>query len=552
MSFLRDMLRSKKSAQQLKQTVRVKYELCTSPIHISDEQPTGPVSAAFKEYVNNDIPARLIDTSKMQFVSRKDVFNVFQDKIASITDAHIQERIRSSQSDPLATYQPRRETVIRQIIQEVVKYVILSHRWDEVVGEPTYQDVSGGKKHAAIFKKLIQFCKVSTKLGHKLAWIDTCCIDKTNAAELGEAIHGMYKWYANSYLCIVHLAESTSYVDWVNESWFRRGWTLQELLAPKRVKFYDKNWQPFAPPAIEDDRKFADVLSSLSSITNISKTVLTADNSQGVQGCTFWEIMSWASKRETTRIEDRAYSLIGLFRVSLTVTYGEGELAFSRLVEVIAAKNPSWHIFTWFGQPSRDHFALAPSPAAYPMFEALMACRTGVQEFAVTSNGLSLRSLPPVPMEVSSVIDPDGAEKPFLVHLKPRPADEISLGRYGTVIVKCGATRLKTILEARHLSACILNHHGVRSRERGELVLGEEYICLLLFSEDGEDDEMPWMKLHTDNLLRISFVGLPRAISGDSVIQEPGSKVTRGVSMAGPKSFTLPLETISIRSPTST
>ena len=410
--------------------------------------------------------------------------------------------------------------MLRQIIQEVVQYVILSHRWDEIAGEPTSQDISGGKRCVAGFKKLAQFCKTSSKLGHKLAWVDTCCIDKTNAAELSEAIHAMYKWYANSYLCIVYLAESTSYADWVGDSWFTRGWTLQELLAPKRLKFYDKSWRPFIPLGIDDDRKSVDIILPLENVTGISKTVLTADNSHGVQGHSFWEIMSWASKRQTTRIEDRAYCLIGLFHISLTIAYGEGQRAFSRLVEAIAAKNPSWDVFAWFGQPSVDHFALPSSPSSYSRFEADIAKdRAGVRNFTITAYGLSLKSLRLIPMELCSVADPEEPGKPFLVNLKPTSGKESSLGRYGNVVVECGATRLKTVRGARKLSVCIINHYATRSREQGRLIVGREYICFLLYSEDGEDDETTWTKLTTDNMLRISCVGIPETAISDAVIR---------------------------------
>lgn len=452
-------------------------------------------------------------------------------------------------SDPLATYQPRRETVIRRIIQEIVEYDILSHRWDEIAGEPTYRDISSGKQRALKFNKLAQFCETSRKLGRKLAWVDTCCIDKTNAAELSEAIHGMYKWYANSYLCIVHLAESTSYADWDGESWFKRGWTLQELLAPKRLKFYDKNWQPFTPPAIDDDRKLVDTALPLEKITGISDAVLTADNSQGVQGHSFWDIMSWASRRQTTRVEDRAYCLIGLFRVSLTIAYGEGQRAFSRLVEAIAVKNPSWDIFAWFGQPSVDHFALPSSPASYPTFESDMRKdRGGVREFTINAHGLSLRSFPPIQMELSSVIEPEGPGKPFLVSLKPRTDGESHSGMYGNLVVECGATRLKTIRNARQLSACIINHHTTRNRDQGKLMVGREYICLLLYLEDGEHDESTWMKLATDNLLRISCLGTPEtACSG--VVVGASDFTSQQANMAGPDGFTSSLVTTFIRSP---
>ena len=316
-------------------------------------------------YINNEIPARFIDTSSLQFILRRDVFCVFQDEIVSVNEELVQERLRSFH-DPLATYQPQRETILRQIIQEIVKYVVLSHCWDETAGEPSYQNISSGKQRIAQFKKLAQFCKTSRKLGCRLAWVDTCCIDKMNAAELSEAIHAMYKWYANSFLCIVYLADSTSYTDWAHELWFTRGWTLQELLAPKRLKFYNRSWWPFTSPTISDDRQCDDIISSLKMATSITRIVFKADNSHGVHGHSFWEIMSWASKQQMTRIEDRAYSLVGLLRANLTIVYGEGHRAFSCLAEAIAVKNPSWDVFAWSRQPSMDHFTLPLSPASYP------------------------------------------------------------------------------------------------------------------------------------------------------------------------------------------
>ena len=514
----------------------------TLQLSATTKKPTGPIADAFKEYINNEIPARLIHTSKLQFVSRNDVFRIFEERIANVTEEDIQKRIRSLQSDPLATYQPRRETVLRQIIQEIVQYDILSHRWDEITGEPTFQDISSGRQPVSKFKKLAQFCETSRKLGRDLAWVDTCCIDKTNAAELGEAIHGMYKWYANAYLCIIHLAESSSLSDWERDSWFTRGWTLQELLAPKRVKFYNKDWQPFTlSQPRDDDRKFPNVIFHLEHATGISNAVLTADNSYGVHGHTFWEIMSWASRRQTTRVEDRAYSLVGLFHVSLTVAYGEGQRAFQRLVETISEKHPSWDIFTWFGQPSPDHFALPSSPASYSGFDAnLGKNRVGVQKFNITAHELSLTSLPPIMMKFDPLVESKVSEKSIHVTLTPRLDSESSMGRFGDLIVECGATRLEAIRGARQLSACIINHHGVRSRDKGKLVVGKEYICFLLYSENEGDDEVTWMKLTTDNLLRISYLGMPKAAESDAPIRVPG--------MAADE-FALSLVTTTIRSP---
>ncbi|KAF8124527.1 hypothetical protein EV363DRAFT_1353791 [Boletus edulis] len=501
---------------------------------------TGPITEAFKEYINNEIPTRFIDTSRLRFVSRKDVFHVFQDEIASVTEEQITERMESVQSDPFASYQPRRDRMLRQIIQEIVKYDILSHRRDDAASEPSYQDVSSRKRHGSRSRKLDQFCETSSKLGRKLAWVDTCCIDTTNAAEVSEAINAMYKWYANSYLCIVYLAESMSLGDWDQESWFGRGWTLQELLAPKRLKFYDKNWRPFIPPGTDDDRKANGIRLRLEDITGISRTVLTADNSQGIHGHTFWEVMSWASRRQTSRIEDRAYSLLGLFYVTRSISYGEGIRAFSSLVMEVASKDPSWDVFAWCGKPSAEHFALPSSPASYPMFEAdIGKDRDGVRDFTITAHGLSLKSLPPIPVEISSVLEPEGLGRPFCITLKPRSGEERSLGRYGNLVVECGMNRLRTMRRARRISACILNHHGARSQEKGKLVVGQDYICFLLYSEDGVDDETDaeaWMKLDTNNLLRMTCVGVPET-------------VTEQGSTARPNTFNLSLTKILIQSP---
>ncbi|KAG8217013.1 hypothetical protein J3R82DRAFT_7327 [Butyriboletus roseoflavus] len=472
------------------------------------------------------LPASLTRQS-LQFVSRKDVLRVLKDDIAKVTEEQIRERM--SQSDPLATYQPKRETVLRQIIQEVVKYDTLSHRRDEIAGEPTYRDISTRKWYSSTHKfkssKAVRFCKMSRSLGRKLAWVDTCCVDQSNAAELSEANQAMYKWYANSYLCIVYLADSTSYEDWVRELWFTESWTLQELLAPRRVRFYDKDWKPF------------NFLKS----TTIEKMSLSLT-------------ISRTSLQKTIHLDDNViYYLAKSFHVDLPTTCGQQN--FLRLVETIATKNPSWDIFAWFGQPSTSHFALPLSPASYPRFEAHMVeGRGGAQEFKITPKQLSLRSLPPIPLELCSVANPDRPGKPFCVTLKPRSGEESPLGRYGNLVVECGATRLKLIRDARQLSACIINHHATRSRQQGKLVVGADYICFLLYSDDGGDDETPWMKLSTDNFLRISCVGMPRTTPGsDMVTREPDLKDTQSASVGAsePKIFALQLVTTSIRSPTS-
>ncbi|KAF9243199.1 hypothetical protein BU15DRAFT_72392 [Melanogaster broomeanus] len=153
-----------------------------------------------------------------------------QDEIAQVTEEVISARMTSREWNHFETlYYPGRKRVPREIMLETVKYAMFSHRWD-AAGEPTYRDTA-------------------KSLGYKLAWSDTCCINKSNGAELSEAFRAMFKWYSHSDLCIIHLAESSSCSDFDHEPWFTRGWTLQELLAPRRVKFYTKTWEPLTTHA---------------------------------------------------------------------------------------------------------------------------------------------------------------------------------------------------------------------------------------------------------------------------------------------------------------
>ncbi|KAI1414091.1 HET-domain-containing protein [Hypoxylon sp. FL1857] len=219
-------------------------------------------------------------------------------------------------------------------------YSILSHRWTWGEDEIHYSDVlSTGDtvKAKKGFGKFIGACALAKSLGYDLIWIDTCCIDKTNAVELSEAINSMYRWYSISRLCIAYLEDVTPTAMIKQSVWFDRGWTLQELIAPKSVQFYDRNWKSLGSKV------------SLSS-TIIDKTGIPADvlkNVKPPRACSVAQRMSWAAKRTTQRLEDRAYSLMGLFDVNMPMIYGEREQAFVRLQEHIIAKSADESIFVW-------------------------------------------------------------------------------------------------------------------------------------------------------------------------------------------------------------
>lgn len=239
-------------------------------------------------------------------------------------------------------------------------YAILSHTWD--TEEVTYRDVTADRSalvHREGLQKILGCCVKAKSDGHRFVWIDTCCIDKSCSAELSEAINSMFRWYREATICYAYLNDVPSSENptadlssFRRSRWFTRGWTLQELLAPYEVAFLSSDWRE-----IGSKRSLNKIVSD---ITKIDERTLI--------GCT-WEHtsiasrMSWASSRNTTRVEDGAYCLMGLFDVNMPLIYGEGGKSFYRLqLEIMKSSNdPS--IFAWTPNPYRSSLGLlADSP----------------------------------------------------------------------------------------------------------------------------------------------------------------------------------------------
>ncbi|KAF6809541.1 HET domain protein [Colletotrichum sojae] len=208
-------------------------------------------------------------------------------------------------------------------------YAILSHRWTD--DEVLLGDIQSGKARSkASFAKLKGCCDVALGQGLSHVWIDTCCIDQTSSAELSEAINSMFRWYRGAQVCYAYLFDACVERDYLQSQWFDRGWTLQELIAPKEVQFYARDWTQFG------DRTC--LSSSLSLRTGIAEEYLLGSN---VWNAPIAERMSWAARRETTKPEDIAYCLFGIFNIHMPLLYGEGgENAFIRLQrEIISTLN---------------------------------------------------------------------------------------------------------------------------------------------------------------------------------------------------------------------
>ncbi|KAI0437708.1 heterokaryon incompatibility protein-domain-containing protein [Xylaria telfairii] len=134
---------------------------------------------------------------------------------------------------------------------KVPPYAILSHTWGEDHEEFTFSEVRAGRidKPGAGLVKFEGSCRQAEKDGLKYVWVDTCCIDKTSAVELGEAINSMYRWYRGASVCYAYLSDVPGNdrprdhgSRFRTSRWFQRGWNLQELLAPKNLRFYDSQW----------------------------------------------------------------------------------------------------------------------------------------------------------------------------------------------------------------------------------------------------------------------------------------------------------------------
>ncbi|KAF2679846.1 HET-domain-containing protein, partial [Lentithecium fluviatile CBS 122367] len=236
-------------------------------------------------------------------------------------------------------------------------YAILSHRWEneeitfktinsEALRDPSLASFSRGLRPSA--EKIRGSCAIARQQGFDHVWIDTCCIDKSSSEELRTALNSMFKWYREATVCHVFLNDVTffeigeHYMDMFcsdredrqgkASEWFERGWTLQELLAPRKLEFYDKHWKWMGT---RDE-----LAPMVGRVAGISAEYLKDPKDAGSGKARFREAsvatkMSWMAGRRTTAVEDIAYSMLGIFNVDLTPRYGEGVKAFTRLQDAI-------------------------------------------------------------------------------------------------------------------------------------------------------------------------------------------------------------------------
>jgi hypothetical protein len=234
--------------------------------------------------------------------------------------------------------------------EEIPPYAILSHTWGH--DEVSFADVPFDQSTTVRvgYQKITFTCAQASRDGLNYAWVDTCCIDKRSSSELFEAINSMFAWYKNSARCYAYLSDVS--LANMNESfpksrWFTRGWTLQELLAPTDVFFYDQQWN-------EMGTKHEHV-EWISEISGIDTDALGDGRLPEFSWFCVAQKMSWASHRQTTRPEDIAYCLLGIFDVNMPLLYGEGDRAFLRLQEEIIKRSYDDSILAWNLDPEMEH-----------------------------------------------------------------------------------------------------------------------------------------------------------------------------------------------------
>ncbi|KAI0976646.1 heterokaryon incompatibility protein-domain-containing protein [Xylaria arbuscula] len=300
-------------------------------------------------------------------------------------------------------------------------YAILSHTWED--GEVSFQQYRNIAEAIKLkgFKKIDKTVQLAREKNLKYAWVDTCCINQSSSAELSEAINSMFKWYSDAAVCLVFLsdlptAKITPLIALANSvwsriigsrevlreqlvevhksigltfaqcRWFFRGWTLQELIAPKFVEFYDDGWVLIGTKQT--------LREPLSCVTRIPKSVLLKD--VALRKVSNAQRMSWAADRRTTRVEDIAYCLLGLFGINMSPLYGEGQNAFIRLQEEILKQSDDVTLFAWETEENDDQQyqgILASSPDKFRGSGTITqhkATTNEAGEFRMTNKGLRL------------------------------------------------------------------------------------------------------------------------------------------------------------------
>lgn len=253
-------------------------------------------------------------------------------------------------------------------VKEFYRYVMLSHKWE--YGEPLLQKV----EHISIYDlepslaniKLQTFCSLVRSLGLRWAWSDTCCVDKLSNTVLQESLVAMFTWYRGSSLTIVYLRGVSSLLrepgGLQRSIWNTRAWTYQEYIAAQTVQFYTEDWKPYLGLELSNHKESQIIISEMQQATGASAHDIAALR-PGLDRVR--EKLYLASMRQTTLMEDIAYSLLGIFNAAIPVIYGEGDRAVGRLFEHVLTGSGDVTVLAWTGRAGSYNSSLPVDLVVY-------------------------------------------------------------------------------------------------------------------------------------------------------------------------------------------
>ena len=256
---------------------------------------------------------------------------------------------------------------IEREVVEYYRYATFSHKWED--NEPLFEKVIRivvyDLDESLTHDKLQMFCKVVRDSGFHWAWSDTCCINKGDHVVLQEALVSMFKWYEGSALTVVLLRgvrSPSKRGDLVRSIWNTRAWTFQEYHASKVVRFYTEDWKLYLNLDIPNHKESPEIIAEMEEATRVSAQALMALR-PGLDDIR--EKLRLASTRETTRVEDAAYSLLGIFSMSLSVVYGEGDKALGRFLAQLLTSSGDPSILAWTGRSGSFNSCLPANIAVF-------------------------------------------------------------------------------------------------------------------------------------------------------------------------------------------
>jgi hypothetical protein len=239
---------------------------------------------------------------------------------------------------------------IQREVEKFYEYVMFSHRWQPP--EPSFQMVEDtviyGLPTSPTIDKLIYFCKLVQSRRFRWAWSDTFCVNQSDKGVQQESIVAMFQWYCRAALTIIYLlgvfSESQEPGSLWKSIWNTRGWTYQEYVASRVIQFYTEDWKAYLGLEMSNHKESPTIIAEMEQATMFATEAL-ATLQPGLMKVR--EKLFLASKRQTTRNEDVAYCLFGIFDISLPVICGEGTRAVRRLLEDILTQSNNVTLLSW-------------------------------------------------------------------------------------------------------------------------------------------------------------------------------------------------------------